>query len=118
MPDVSAPLPMEDDPPFWLAPYANEVTITFCTGCGETKWPMDGAYHDTCTGEEGGELVDCVRVPDAAKLDGHVWRTVPLRETITAVLESMPAEAAREHVAAQVELQVRAWLALNAGEVA
>jgi hypothetical protein len=36
----------------------------------------------------------------------------PLRETILAVLTTMPAEAAPEHLAAQIEGQVRAWHAI------
>lgn len=39
-----------------------------------------------------------------------LWNAVPLRETIYAVITTMPSEAAPEHVAAQVESQVRAWL--------
>lgn len=37
----------------------------------------------------------------------------PLRETILAVLNQMPSEAAPEHLAAQIEGQVRAWQQLN-----
>lgn len=36
----------------------------------------------------------------------------PLRETILAVLRSMPTEAAPEHLAAMIESQVRAWQAI------
>jgi hypothetical protein len=36
----------------------------------------------------------------------------PLRDTILAVLRQMPPDAAPEHLAAQIESQVRAWQVL------
>ena len=39
----------------------------------------------------------------------------PLRETILAVLRTMPPEAAPEHLAAQIESQVRAWQRAQGG---
>jgi len=38
---------------------------------------------------------------------------IPLRDTILAVLTSMPAEALPEHLAAMIESQVRAWVDLQ-----
>jgi hypothetical protein len=39
---------------------------------------------------------------------------VPLRETILAAIEHMPADAAPEHLAVLIESQVRSWQALTA----
>lgn len=76
--------------------------------------PLDGIIDELSEMTE--RIVERLRGHDVLTLEGRTYvavdvlLSVPLRETVTAVLRHMPSEAAPEHVAAQVEQQVRDWI--------
>jgi hypothetical protein len=84
---------------------ASEEAVEAATLAFETAHPYDphamrkaiGAAHDPALGE------------DASVCFGDVLKA-PLRETLLAVLTTMPRDAAPEHLAAMLESQVRGWL--------
>lgn len=58
------------------------------------------------------DVLTVVRERDDARTEAERLREAldkPLRETILAVLRTMPAEAAPEHLAAMIEWQVKGW---------